>query len=157
MICAHSNVIVYCDVMICAHSNVIVYCDAMICAHSNVIVYCDAMICAHSNVIVYCDAVICAHSNVCTHFHVMKKKLVDSQNGFRKDSSCADNLSTLAEIVNTRKQRGLSTYESFIDFSKAFDRVDHNMLWWKLEKIGVSEKCIVLSNQFIAMYSAQLD
>ncbi len=38
---------------------------------------------------------------------------MDSQNGIRKDSSCADHLSTLAEIVNTRKQKGLSTYVSF--------------------------------------------
>ncbi len=68
------------------------------------------------------------------------KKLVDSQNGFRKDHSCADHLSTLAEIMNTRKQTGLSTYVSFIDFIKAFDRVYRNMLWWKLEKIGVSQK-----------------
>ncbi len=44
--------------------------------------------------------------------------------------------------MNTRKQRGLSTYVLFIDFSKAFDREDHNMLWWKLEKIGVSQKFI---------------
>ncbi len=68
------------------------------------------------------------------------KKLWDSQNGFRKDRSCADHLSTLAEIVNTRKHRGLSTYVLFVDFSNAFDRVDHNMLWWKLEKLGVNQK-----------------
>ncbi len=47
-------------------------------------------------------------------------------------TSCADHLSTLAEIVNTRKQRGLSTYVPFVDFRKAFNIVDHNMLSWKL-------------------------
>ncbi len=30
------------------------------------------------------------------------KKWANSQNGFRKDHSCADHLSTLAEILNTR-------------------------------------------------------
>ncbi len=34
----------------------------------------------------------------------------------------------ICQIVNTRKQRGLPTYVSFVDFSKAFDRVDHNTL-----------------------------
>ena len=67
-------------------------------------------------------------------------KLVDPQNGFRKGRSCGDHLSTLSEIVNTRKQKGLSTFVSFVDFSKAFDRVDRNLLWLKLERMGVNGK-----------------
>ncbi len=33
--------------------------------------------------------------------------------------SCVDHRSTLSEIIDIRKQQGLSTYVAFIDFSKA--------------------------------------
>ncbi len=44
----------------------------------------------------------------------------DKQNGFRADRSCVDHLSTLTNMIDTRKQ---STFTAFIDFSKAFDRI----------------------------------
>jgi hypothetical protein len=64
-------------------------------------------------------------------------KLSDEQNGFRKRRSCADHLSTFTLITETRRKRNQPTYAAFIDFSKAFDRVDRGLLWTKLQMKGV--------------------
>ncbi len=56
------------------------------------------------------------------------------------DQSCVDHLSTLSEIIDTRKQQGLSTYVAFIYFSKAYDRINRNIMWSKLERMGVAPK-----------------
>ncbi len=71
------------------------------------------------------------------------KKLVDAQNGFRKGRGCVDHLETVAEIINTRKQKKLSTFISFVDFSKAYDFVNRDMLWWKLQKLGIAPKFLL--------------
>ena len=35
-------------------------------------------------------------------------------------------------------------YMCFIDYSKAFDRVDHNILWTVIREMGISEHLIIL-------------
>ncbi len=70
----------------------------------------------------------------------LNRKVGDEQNGFRAGRSCVDHLSTLSEIFDTRKQKGLSTYVAFIDFSKAHDRRNRNFMWSKLERMGVAPK-----------------
>ncbi len=36
------------------------------------------------------------------------------------------------------KYEHLSTYVAFIDFSKAYDRINRNLMWSKLERMGVA-------------------
>ena len=71
------------------------------------------------------------------------KVLPESQSGFRKSRGCSDNIFILNAMINIRlckpKQK-LFTF--FIDFIKAFDSVNHNLLWSKLFKLGVSSKII---------------
>ena len=62
----------------------------------------------------------------------------DEQNGFRKNRGCSDHLLSLNNIVDTRKQKRQSTYMCFVDFSKAYDRVNRQLLWIKLEKLGLN-------------------
>ncbi len=50
--------------------------------------------------------------------------IVDGQNGFRPGRSCIDQISTLTNIVETRNNMKKSTFTAFIDFSKAFDRIN---------------------------------
>ena len=64
----------------------------------------------------------------------------DVQNGFRQSRGCVDHLNTLSQIIDTRKKRNLSTFVSFIDFSKAYDRISRPLLWYKLQQHGVSQK-----------------
>jgi len=65
--------------------------------------------------------------------------LCDEQNGFRKNRTCNDHLSTMSMLIETRKKCHLSTYTCFIDFSKAYDRIDRNMLMLKLKYLGIND------------------
>ncbi len=69
-------------------------------------------------------------------------KLVDEQNGFRKKRSTIDHVSSLTQIVDTRKKSKLSTFCAFIDFRKAYDCINRNKLWHRLHSMGVSCKML---------------
>ena len=71
------------------------------------------------------------------------KVLPEWQNGFRQKRSCLYNIFILNSItqIHLNKERG-KVYALFVDFSKAFDSVSHNLLWHKLSKKGISSKII---------------
>ena len=56
----------------------------------------------------------------------------DLQNGFRPHRSCQDHILTLHNIVLNRKLKGNDTYACFVDFRKAFDSINRDLLWRKL-------------------------
>ena len=56
----------------------------------------------------------------------------------------------LCSILRNRKEQGLQTFISFIDFKKAFDSVDRNLLMYKLSKIGIVGK---MYNAISSMYT----
>ena len=64
--------------------------------------------------------------------------IVDEQNGFRKKSTL-DHMKTLTSIIETRKKARKSTYCAFIDFKKAFDTVNRDILWHKLQHIDIKD------------------
>ena len=66
--------------------------------------------------------------------------LAEEQNGFRASRSCIDHILVLCSVLRNRKALGLSTFVSYIDFQKAFDSVDRNLLFFKLSQIGVTGK-----------------
>ncbi|CAG2233157.1 unnamed protein product [Mytilus edulis] len=68
--------------------------------------------------------------------------LCDEQNGFRKGRSTVDHLSTLATIIETRKLRKQSTYVAFIDFKKAYDWINRNLLFCKLKTLETMSRKI---------------
>lgn len=67
-------------------------------------------------------------------------KLVDEQNGFRKDRNTIDQVISLTNLIETRQKQRLSTFCAFIDFKKAFDLIDRNLLWRRLSQIGIHGK-----------------
>ena len=58
------------------------------------------------------------------------------QFGFKKNSSCSHALFTLTETVKYFAKKGSKVYCSFLDASKAFDKILHNGLFLKLLKRG---------------------
>jgi hypothetical protein len=66
--------------------------------------------------------------------------LCDEQNEFRRGQSCEEHIHSLYTILNDRKISKKSTYVCFVDMRKAFDTVEHNLLWYKLQRIGVRVK-----------------
>ena len=69
-------------------------------------------------------------------------KIVDEQNGFRKNRSTTDHISSLTNIIETRKKLKLSTYCAFIDFRKAYYCINRGLLWGNLEKVGIGGKLL---------------
>ena len=57
------------------------------------------------------------------------RSIVEEQNGFRKKRSCTDHIYVLESIIKTRQERKQDTFVTFIDFSKAFDRVNRECVY----------------------------
>ena len=79
--------------------------------------------------------------------------LHDEQNGFRTNRSTLDHLSTITSIIECRKIRKLSTFAAFIDFKKAYDTINRNLLFCKLQEIGISCKMLNAIKSLIIMSS----
>jgi len=64
--------------------------------------------------------------------------LSDNQFGFRSKRSTTTALSTFADEVLLNMEKGHICGAVFLDFTKAFDTVDHGILMSKLSSVGVS-------------------
>ena len=49
-------------------------------------------------------------------------------------------MTTLTSVIETKKKAKKSTYCACIDFKKAFDTVNQDILWHKLQYIGIKDK-----------------
>ncbi len=76
--------------------------------------------------------------------------LSDAQFGFRKGCSTVDAIFVLHNLVEHCLSTKLRLPCAFIDFKKAFDSVYRNALWFKLFKMGLDGKILVM---FKAMYA----
>jgi len=69
--------------------------------------------------------------------------LIDEQHGFRQQRSCETQLlTTLHTTVNKLIDTGKKVDAIILDFSKAFDKVSHPKLLFKLKMMGVSTQIV---------------
>ena len=66
--------------------------------------------------------------------------LTDEQNGFRKGRSCTDHIYTLTSIITNNINEKKPVFTAFIDFKKAFDFVNRDLLLASLSENGVCGK-----------------
>ena len=59
----------------------------------------------------------------------MNCELPDVQAGFRKGRGTRDQVTNICRIIEKAREFQKNIYFCFIDYAKAFDRVDHNKLW----------------------------
>ncbi|GAB0205570.1 mitochondrial enolase superfamily member 1 [Grus japonensis] len=75
-----------------------------------------------------------------TNKHVEEKKVIRSgQHGFSKGKSCLTHLIAFYVSMTNRMDEGRAVDVVYLDFSKAFDTVSHNILISKLRKCGLGE------------------
>ena len=65
---------------------------------------------------------------------------VEAQYGFRAGRGTVDCIYILHSAINNFIESGKALYTLFVDFSKAFDRVVYDNLWYKLIKLGIHGK-----------------
>ena len=79
--------------------------------------------------------------------------LHEEQNGFRRNRSCSDHVFVVNNVIRNRLNQNRPTFAAFLDAEKAFDRVDRNLLYFKLINLGINGaiydnvKCIYQNTQ----------
>ena len=66
-------------------------------------------------------------------------ELPDVQAGFRKGRGTRRQIANIRWIIETERELQKNIYYCFIDYAKAFDRVDHNKLWKILKEMGIPD------------------
>ena len=68
---------------------------------------------------------------------ILEAILLEKQNGFRIGRSCIDNVFTIKQTIEKRREFNLETHIAFLDLEKAFERVNRNQLWQILNKFNL--------------------
>ena len=66
-------------------------------------------------------------------------ELPDVQAGFRKGRGIRDQIANIHCIIEKAKEFQKNTYFCFIDYTRAFDSVDHNNLWKIPQEMGIAD------------------
>ena len=66
----------------------------------------------------------------------VNRKLPDVQAGFKKGGGTRDQIAKIHWIMEKAREFQKNIYFCFIDYTKAFDCVDHNKLWQFLKRWG---------------------
>ena len=69
----------------------------------------------------------------------MNHELSDVQAGFRKGRGTRDQIANIHWIINKTKEFQKNIYFCFIDYAKAFNRVDHNKPWKILHEMEIPD------------------
>ena len=69
----------------------------------------------------------------------MNHELPNVQAGFRKGRGTKDQIASICWIIGKTSEFQINIYFCFIDYTKAFDCVDHNKLWKILKEMGIAD------------------
>ena len=82
------------------------------------------------------------------------RELPDVQAGFRKGRGTRDQIANIHWIIKKAREFQKYIYLCFIDYSKAFDCVDHNKLWKVLQEMGIPDHLTCLLRNLYACQEA---
>ena len=80
----------------------------------------------------------------------MNCELLDVQAGFRKGRVTRDLIANTCWITEKAREFQKNIYFCFIDYTKAFDCVDHHKLWKILQEMGIPEHLTCLLRNLYA-------
>ena len=69
----------------------------------------------------------------------VNRALSDVQVGFRKGRGTRNQMVNIHWIIKKAREFQKNIYFCFIDYAKAFDSVDHNILWIILKEMGIPD------------------
>ena len=78
------------------------------------------------------------------------------QAGFRRERSTSDNTFVLRHLIDASACKRAPLYVAFVDFSKAYDRVDRAMLWRVLAGMGVHGRALAALQAMYASVTLQV-
>ena len=84
-------------------------------------------------------------------------ELPDVQVGFRKGRGTRDQIANIHWIMEKAREFQKNIYFCFIDYSKAFDCVDHNKLWTILKEMGIPDHLNCLLRNYMQVRKQQLE
>ena len=80
----------------------------------------------------------------------MNQEFPDVQAGFRKGRGIRDQIASICWIIKKAREFQKYIYFCFIDYTKAFDCVDHNKLWKILKDMGIPDHLTCLLRNLYA-------
>lgn len=78
------------------------------------------------------------------------------QAGFRKNFSTIDHIFVVTQLIEKCKEYRKTLYICFIDFTKAFDSLEHQAIWEALTQQGVDEEYVELLYDIYSKCSAKI-
>ena len=69
----------------------------------------------------------------------LNQELPNVQAGFRKGRGTRDLITNICWIIEKAKEFHKNIFSCFIDYTKAFDCVDHSNLWKILKEMGIPD------------------
>ena len=80
----------------------------------------------------------------------VNQELSDVQAGFRKGRGTRDQIANICWIIEKAREFQKSIYFCFIDYTNAFDCVDHSKLWKSFKEVGIPDHLICLLQNLYA-------
>ena len=78
------------------------------------------------------------HQQTCSYLD-QNNILTDCQGGFRPNHSTVSTVAKLTDLITDNNDKNQVSLVAYLDFSKAFDTIDHNIFIKKIKHIGFSE------------------
>ena len=80
----------------------------------------------------------------------VNQELPDIQTEFRKGRGTRDQITNIRWIIEKASEFHKNIYFCFIDYTEAFDCVDHNKLWKILQEMGITDHLTCLLRNLYA-------
>lgn len=77
------------------------------------------------------------------------KILSSTQYGFRENLGTGDAIANVTNTIIRKLDEGKKCLAVFIDLQKAFDTIDHEILYLKLKKNGITETTLNLLRSYL--------
>ena len=87
----------------------------------------------------------------------MKQQIPDVQAGFKKGRDSRAQIANMQWIIEKAREFQKNIHFCFIDYTKAFDCVDHSKLWKILQEMGILDHLTCLLRNLYADQKQQLE